>query len=428
MEPKNLNLTSDFPIIIRITGYISWGFFFLGFIIPYIAKIELNASGIQIGLMTSVQVFGYTMSSLFVGMITDRLPKKILIAIGAFGRAFAYIVLYLAVIMRSLIFMTIGTFSIGFLVGFFWIPLDTMISEKSAKANRSYAFGLRTRAMGIGSLIGGIIGMGSFLLFSKVTPNQPSIIYFSFLIYMFGNVYAGLLFLVKIDEKLVIPESVETPISVSVKTKPNEQNPRIPRSYIFAVGLLMITVLIAGMNGEIARPFIQVYVLTNLTQDPLIAALVYTPAGILGMIIAPRIGDIVDRKNLYASIIVTSAFGAIITWILINVNNLWIFAIILTLDSIIATISQLIGQNIFSRISKRHRGKILGLQSLASNSGGAVGPIIGGWAWDQFGTKSPFITSIFIELSLIPIFIGAVKALKPHMSEKLEDKNTKNEV
>ena len=52
--------------------------------------------------------------------------------------------------------------------------------------------------------------------------------------------------------------------------------------------------------------------------------------------------------------------------------------------------------------------------------GAIIGPIIGGFALVQIGFTSPFIISIFVELSVIPLYIVAIRLLKPYMAEKFD--------
>ena len=96
------------------------------------------------------------------------------------------------------------------------------------------------------------------------------------------------------------------------------------------------------------------------------------------------------------------------------------FGIILLFDSTFAWGGNLILQNILSRISKIHRGKIFGLAQWLSLFGAVLGPILGGFAWDALGPSAPFVISIFIELSVIPLYAIAIKALKPYMAEKVD--------
>lgn len=133
MKSEN-RFTSDFNSMINIVMFNSVGFFFLEYLIPIVASIIIGATGLQIGLLFSVQVIGYMISSFFTGFITDKIKSKTsLILLGSFGRGIAYFILYTALIFSSLIGIGISTFCIGFFAGFFWIPFDTLIAEKSHK-------------------------------------------------------------------------------------------------------------------------------------------------------------------------------------------------------------------------------------------------------------------------------------------------------
>jgi len=41
-------------------------------------------------------------------------------------------------------------------------------------------------------------------------------------------------------------------------------------------------------------------------------------------------------------------------------------------------------------------------------------------AWDSLGPSAPFMISIFIELSVIPLYAIAIISLKPYMAEKVD--------
>lgn len=79
--------TPDFNTMIKIAILNSLGFFFMGFLIPVISRQNMNATGLEIGLIVSAMVIGYTLSSSFIGFITDRTKSKhFLIFIGSIGR------------------------------------------------------------------------------------------------------------------------------------------------------------------------------------------------------------------------------------------------------------------------------------------------------------------------------------------------------
>ena len=188
MNAEN-KFTPDFNAMINIVMFNSIGFFFLDYIIPVVASKIIGASGIQIGLLFSVQVFGYMISSFFTGFITDKIKSKTrLILLGSFGRGTAYFILFTGLIFSSLIGIGIGTFSIGFFAGFFWIPFDTLIAEKSSKNHRSEAYGKRDAAMGRGTVLGAFIGFSIFGFASGYTDNT-FLIYLAILIFGISNFY-----------------------------------------------------------------------------------------------------------------------------------------------------------------------------------------------------------------------------------------------
>ncbi|MFX1596352.1 MAG: hypothetical protein ACFFBK_09840, partial [Promethearchaeota archaeon] len=124
-----------------------------------------------------------------------------------------------------------------------------------------------------------------------------------------------------------------------------------------------------------------------------------------------------DRLHPSVGITIVSSLGALFTWFLINSANIWIFAALLLVDMTIMIAAGLIFQNLVSRISTEHRGKILGVGEFFAFLGSVIGPILGGIVWDFLGPKFPFIISIFVELSLIPIYLGVVYLLIPHLAE-----------
>jgi len=416
-------ITEDFNSMIKIVIYNSFGLFYITFLVPYIANETLNVSGFYIGFLVSIQIFGHLLSSIFVGFLTDnsKITKAKLILIGSWGRGFSYFIIYIAVLTESLILLGVGTFSLGFGVGFFWIPFDTLISEKSNKENRSYAFGKRDLEIGKGIMIGSFIG---FTLFGFGTGyNLPdSIIYIPMIIFGLANMYAGTKFMQNVDESIKFEE--ENTKSDSINDDIFQKNGS-KKSKILLVGLifLLFVLFLSNLNGSIAQPFIQVYILENISNDPNALLYAYLPGGIISFTLAPKIGNFVDKFNPAIAITISSIIGAITTYFLINTDSLLVIAILWTLDITIVSIAGLSIQNLLSRISINNRGKIFGIQRFTNNIGSIVGPLLGGFTWDKFNHKTPFLISIVVELFLIPFYWIAVKFIIPHLAEK-----TKKEV
>ena len=416
MQDK-LPYTKDFTAMIKIIIWNCLGFFFLDFSIPFIAKNELNASGLEMGLLYSIITLGALLSSPIAGWLTDRTSRNKLVFFGAFGRGISYFVLYAAILLKSYAGIAFGYFMLGFCVSFFWVPLDTLIADKTDKDHRSYAYGKGESAKGKGILAGTAIGVSLFLIGNAYFPDRVWFMYAAIPLFGIANILAGILFFHRVDEHIKyepLDNLHENNISVPIIAG-STHNSKI---LFWGVLILLITLFLSNVNGTLARPFIQYYLLSTLTTDANLVILVYMPAGILSMLIGPYLGRIVDRISPYIGIIVTSIIGAFATLILINISSALDFMFILILDTTMSATSSLVMQNFISRVTKTHRGRLFGMRSFFAGAGGVIGPILGGLLWDTWGMQWPFIVSIYVELALIPLFLVAMMKILPHLAEK----------
>ena len=418
--------------MIRIIFWNSVGFFFFSFLIPFVTVQLLGATGIELGMTFAVQTIGGLISAPIVGYLTDRVSRKLLILIGSFGRAVCYILMYLGIIFSSLVVFAIGMFVLGLFAGFFWTPLDTLISEKSNKANRSFAFGKRGGMIGKGNLLGSVISFIVFGLANFFVPENLLLVYSPLLLFAGSNIFGGITFHLKVDEHLTLDKHVFNLFPSAVEPSLISKEPVIQDTVIrskknlaigFFIGFSVLTIsfMMSSMNQSLAYPFFQVYLIEELkVEDPIMVMAIYFPSQILSLLFAPKLGKIADKINPIIGIVFVSGLGALVTSLIINSTSGLMFGIILLFDSTFAWGGNLILQNVLSRISKIHRGKIFGLAQWLSLFGAVLGPVLGGFAWDAFGPSAPFVISIFIELSVIPLYAIAIKALKPYMAEKVE--------
>jgi len=431
-DENNVKMTPDFIPMIRIIFWNSMGFFFFSFLIPHVTVQLLGASKTELGLAFSIQMIGGLLSAPLVGYLTDRVSKKLLILIGSFGRATCYILMYIGILLSSLLVFTVGMFILGFFVGFFWTPLDTLISEKSNKANRSFAFGKRGGMIGKGNLVGSVISFTIFSLSNIFVPENFFLVYSPLLLFALSNILGGFLFHFKVDEKLtfdkhifnLFPSSVE-PSIVSTEPVIFEAHLKLRNNltigFFIGFSVLVIAFMTSTINQSLMFPFFQVYLIEELKiADPTLVMIIYFPSQIISLLLAPKLGKIADKINPVLGVAFVSGLGAFVTWLIINSTSGYMFGILLLFDSTFAWGGNLILQNILSRISKIHRGKIFGAAQWLSLFGAVLGPIIGGLAYDSIGSFAPFVISIFIELSVIPLYAIAIKALKPYMAEKVD--------
>ncbi len=408
--------TADFNQMLKIVILNSLGFFFIGFLVPIIARFNMFATAIQISLIVSIQVLGRTVSGTITGFLTDRLKsRKKLVLIGSIGRGISYFVIYTAIILNSLILLGIGTFILGFMAGVFWVPFNTLTAEKSNKDHRSEAYGKRNSANAIGQMIGGVVGFLLLMILGFFTSN-PFLLYASIPVFGIANFYAGFKFNREVDESIKFNEPSDNFTSPLLKEN-REKRAKLAGPIILGSLFLMSVLFLSNINGSIAKPFLNIYVIETIESNVQLVTWAYLPAGIVATLLAPKLGKLVDKFRPAIGITVTSSLGALVTWFLINSANVWVFSLLLLIDMTIMIASGLIFQNLLSRISLKNRGKILGSGEFFQFLGSVIGPILGGVVWDFYGPTYPFIISIFVELSLIPLYILVVYYLIPHLAE-----------
>jgi MFS family permease len=423
--PDHHKFTSDFNSVIFIVLWNSLGFFFIEFIMNYYIFFVLGYPAPNVGLFFSAITFGGLISSSFIGYLTDRFSKRLLVMIGSFGRGISYFVLYISIILQSLIGMYIGAFLIGVGAHIFWNPLDAIISEKSSKYHRSSAFGKRRLALGLGMVLGTVIGFTVFSLSNLFAPNNAFLIYGAIPIFGISNFYAGIQFSRKVDEnkKFEYP-NIENNRMEEVKLEDSEQISKKSQNFFYFIGIIILFsgFFLTAINFGFYRPYIQTYVLVNINSDAELVAWFYLPTALLGALIAPKLGTLADKLNTYITVAISSFLGGIVTWLIINSGNLWIFAILLVIDNTIMLTVSFVFVNFLSRVSIKHRGKIFGMITLFESIGMIIGPILGGFVWETISPQAPFIISIIVEWTLISFFIIGMKLLNPYLVEPIEIK------
>ncbi|MFW9824907.1 MAG: MFS transporter, partial [Candidatus Thorarchaeota archaeon] len=248
----------------------------------------------------------------------------------------------------------------------------------------------------------------------------PFILYIPIPIYGISNFIAGIIFYRKVDESIKFSDENENNSDIISDEILYEK--KRSRSMVMGTILLLILLFLSSINGNIARPFLNIYVIENIESNVNLVLWAYLPMGLVATLLAPKLGSFIDKLRPSIGISITWSLGSLLTWLLINATNIWVFSVILLFDLAIGMSAGLIFQNFYSRISTEHRGKIFGVGDLFAFLGNVIGPILGGMVWDLISPQFPFIISIFVELSLIPLYLTAVHLLIPHMAESYEFK------
>jgi len=414
--------TNDYTQMLRIVILNSLGFFFLGFWIPIVAAERMGATFFQIGLLVVSNVIGRMISGFITGFISDRVKSKTsLVLIGSFGRGISYFIIYAAFIANNIFILGIGHTALGFCAGVFWVPFNILVAEKSNKNHRAYAYGKRDSTNAIGQIIGATFGF-MFLMTASAFTDNPILIFSPIPIYGIANFIAGIIFNKKVDESIKFSVLNNNDSDTLSEELTLEKEVSRPKSMTIGIIFLLLLLFLASINGSIARPYMNLYVIKFIENNINLVVWAYLPTGLIATLFAPKLGKFVDKLPPLVGITITWTLGSVMTWLLINASNIWVFSFLLLFDLMIGMSAGLIFQNFYSRISTKKRGKIFGVGDFFSFLGAVIGPLIGGMVWDLISPQFPFIISIFVELSLIPLYLAAVYLLIPHIAESYEIK------
>ncbi len=432
--------------MIRITLWNGLGFIFFMFLKSYVVIYYFGGSGVDMGIIMSLQPLARLFSMPLIAYLTDHTSKKRLVLVGSLGRTLAYSLYWISLIIPNLALFGAGTFIQGLLVGFFWPPFFSLISEKSFKGNRTQALATgRGKMIGYGFLIGAFISIPIFSLVSIFMPENIPLMYSPLLIFAIINLFAWSRFYKQVDEDLTFEKYIaslnnsslklntnnekrddNTNANIEINDPPKNEDKKPQKAFYIGFFFLILGILATAITGTIYSPFVSAYLIESLLPDfperivPIIVMIVYFPAQVLSQLVASKLGKSFDRISPLLSVLPIGIFKALMIWLLIGAFSPIDFAIILIFLYIAAESNIYLIQAIMSRISIKHRGKLFGLNMWIDRLGRVIGPLIGGLLWDTLDYNLPFIISIYIGLCIIPIFMLAIRKLSPYMVEQLE--------
>lgn len=441
-------ITPDFNSMIRITFWNGLGFIFFTFIKSYVVIYFFDGSGIDLGIIMALQPLARLFSMPIIAYLTDHYSKKRLVLIGSIGRTLAYFLYWTSLVVHNLYMFGVGVFLQGLLVGFFWPPFYSLISEKSSKSNRTQALATgRGKMIGYGFLFGALISIPIFAIVSIIMPNNIPLIYSPLLIFAIINLIAGHNFYLKVDEdltyeryiasikneNLILNNTKNGNDTLNEKLIPNNKidplkrnRDKLSKKFYIGFTCLILAILITSITVTIYSPFISAFLIENLLPDfseriiPIVVMIVYFPAQVISQLISPKLGKLFDRIAPSTSFVLIGVSKALLIWLLICTFTPIDFAVILIFLYITMESRNFFIQAIMSRVSIKHRGKMLGLNIWIDQLGRVIGPILGGLLWDSLNYSAPFIFSIFIGLGLIPFMIFAIRTLNPYMIEQVD--------
>ncbi len=351
-------------------------------LIPYLAR-QFSATPLQIGLLMAIYSFMQFLFSPMWGRLSDRFGRRPIILISLFGAVFAYTFFAFA---EQLIYLFVARA----LAGFFAANISAAqayIADVTPRDQRSIGMGLIGAAFGLGFIMGPAIAGLTGPIGEALGSEPPFGIQFSAL------VAGGLNLINLVLAYFMLPETL---------TQPKKSSSRVGRwesmTFIFKQPLLrslfMIFFLMSlamALMEVMVFPFVQ----DRFGWDYKIASISFAYVGVImvltqGYFIRKWIPRFGEKKVLSFGLVAMA-----LSFIGIGLSySILVLAFVMTLLAIgngcmrppIVGLASIITDD-------EEQGYVLGVMNSMGAIGRIVGPILGGWLYQEFSQGAPFFTS-----------------------------------
>jgi MFS family permease len=170
--------------------------------------------------------------------------------------------------------------------------------------------------------------------------------------------------------------------------------------------LLVICLGTATTNG-VTQPILTLYLRAHFTDNLVLLLLAFMPAAVVyGVAPAPlgRLSDRIGRRRVMATGL---ALAGVIAAIFPSLPNILLLGAIWTLEALfISAAVPAEGALVADLTGGDRRGQAYGLYSFAVGLGATLGPLLGGWCYDNLGHTSPFyLNAILLPASALLVLL-----------------------
>ncbi len=372
---------------------------------PYLAR-QFNASAVEIGWLMAIYSLMQFLFSPFWGGLSDRIGRRPVILISLAGSFLSYLLFAFSTNLPAL-------FIARALAGGFGGNISTThayIADITTKENRSKGMGMLGAAFGLGFIFGPL--MGGFLSIigehlGQLPPFGKS----------FSSVGAAVLcFANLIFAFFKLPESRNT-LHPSTSA---EHNPKVNRlKKIFQevlrplTGPLMIIFFLTGLAMAQMESMLFPYMNDRFGWDMKMSSYGFAYVGVLMVLTQgyfvrkwmPRFGEV---RTLMIGLVL---FSISLAGISMSANIL-AMGIVMTLLALGTGLMRPPNLGLISQLtSPEEQGLVLGVTNSLSSLGRIIGPLIGGFFYQQIAKNSPFWLASIVVIAAIFLLVFVNKKL-----------------
>jgi DHA1 family multidrug resistance protein-like MFS transporter len=364
-----IQISNTLRYLWRAIFWVSLPFGILSFVLPIYGK-DLGASALEIaGFFSALSVVPVIVRP-FLGRALDRWGRRPFLLLGLFNHAVAMIVFSFA---SSVFLLTVSRFVQGLGTAFLWLTASTIVADEAKETGRGHNFGLIDEAANRGAIIGTMAG---FIVITVLSDLEWTQIWF----WIFSS-YSVLALLGFWCGWRGVPETRPAESSLQVESRP------FSGQLLTLMGIVFIT----GASTAMVWPLLMVFLQDILQAEVWALALAYLPAALLSSFLPSRMGKIADRWGRKPPMIAGLLVGALASALIPHLRSILGLTILWAVESL-GYIASLPAERAFVAdiAGEDVRGTSYGLYTFAYFLGAVLGPLAGGWLYDNLGHGTPF--------------------------------------
>ena len=370
--PSSTAGTRTLSALWRAVFLVSFPFGILAFVLPIYGR-ELGASALEVGAFFSAFSIVPVVVRPLLGRALDRWGRRPFLLAGLAG----YLAAALAFALADTVWMlTLARFLQGIGAAFLWLTAFTMVADMAASGGRGLNFGLIDEATNRGAIIGTALGFAFiFTLQRGGDLDWRSVWWMLFAVYGLTTIAAfGIAWRGARETRPAVPSGAPASRAVS-------------RRLLTLMGIVFVT----GASSAMVWPMLMIFLQDSLHAEVDGLARAYLPAALISSFLPSRMGLISDRfgrrKPMILGLLIGAAASALIPHLrsLAALTGLWAVesaGYAASVPAERAFVADIAGEDV--------RGTSYGLYTFAYFLGSAIGPLAGGWMYDQFSPAMPF--------------------------------------
>jgi MFS family permease len=343
----------------------------LAFVLPIYGR-ELGASALEVGAFFSAFSVVPVIVRPFLGRALDRWGRRPFLLLGLAGYAAS---MGLFVLANTTLLLTLARFVQGLGQAFLWLSAYTVVADLAAGHGRGRDFGLVDEAINRGALVGTVGGFG--VMFALGEVGLPLTQAWPWIFGLYALPAAAALVIVWRGVPETRPVADETPIQ--------------SRPLSSQLAALMGIVLLTGASNAMVFPLLMIFLQDSLGAEIAALTMAYLPAAILSSFLPSRLGRLADRFGRKPLMVVGLVGGALASALIPHLRSLFLLAVLWAVESVGYAASVPAERAFVADVAGDDtRGSSYGLYTFAYFLGALVGPVAGGWLYDNSGHATPF--------------------------------------